>query len=1158
MTFLASDLIRVFVSSRLVECADERIAAKEAIASLNHEPVMFEMAGARPHGPRSIYLRGLDESLIFVGIYREGYGYIADGMQISGLEDEYQYAKSLGIPQLLYVKQDARMDPRLQSLVKDFTRPNITVATYTEPASLRQRIRDDVAALVADYFRRGRSNRELEPPSPETFAAALVPKSKRVRRQAVVDLLTAALDAKPVLMVTGPLGIGKSVFISILAEEQGWAYAQCGGRSSVEILSDAANTVRRVVGLPIKSYLQTDEARKSLYAAWNACSHVTLVLEDVREVELVRDVMSTITATASRQLIITSRSPLNIAAGSFELPPFSLDEVSSFVSRNRLTALLPGELEELHRLSKGNPLYLRYYVAAQPRQFESDLGAYELGVWNAITPDAREALSYLALVGRPLTLAELSELLERRDSIETLVDRLVSARSLLVESARGYSIFHPHASQTIRASIAVSKQRLAFYARRLSKWFSTKRDYTAAFAVLHAAGLTIPLRLLALAGRHASMRGDATAAIEILTLQLESVRFEENPARERDILLALAQMQATSGDIDGALALLAKARKIPAADPPVVDFDEFDASLRGLRGEASALRTLMSAKTSHLDAGREWEAARVAIEISAFHIRRRDPEAAIPEARFALEIFEKVQDHYGIRTAKLNLFSAFSATDDHTKEAVALRAELESEADDSPRNRVIVCNALSRIARRRNDTAAAKEYASEAIEIGRKLGDVSVVANNLINLGNAFRQEADLRSAFAHYEAADKVAREAGLVLSEAAAQELLASVLNQRGDGARALHHATYAISLVKDGGSPEVECAATEELAEACELLNDDVGAIRAWLQHAKLEIGLSGNSEDGSYPFRRAVRLVRKNGSSDRYREAYLTLFDGPFLDDENLSIRELLMADIGAVCRAVSLTSLLDIAAYHARFVFDTIPRPVARRALRTMMASLLALPSGELGSEKKLRAAIAITMALPPGTLTLNDVAFVGRAISKYCELSFRASPDGTPHWGIEIALGRPVFISISQIDDNPDVAIVTLCIALVLASYAPDVYSEVLAGTSVVRSEGDVQVMNYDEAKKHLPLAAAGLSSLDGSSAVTRATDAKTDVSVPILVFVSTDLTKEWLVGEGKGNAGQVLFAQVLVELLYHLQAGEIELEALYPKVVELVKKTVV
>jgi hypothetical protein len=60
--------LRVFVSSTLVELADERRAAAAAISAIGLTPVMFEQ-GARPHPPRDLYRAYLSQSDIFVGLY---------------------------------------------------------------------------------------------------------------------------------------------------------------------------------------------------------------------------------------------------------------------------------------------------------------------------------------------------------------------------------------------------------------------------------------------------------------------------------------------------------------------------------------------------------------------------------------------------------------------------------------------------------------------------------------------------------------------------------------------------------------------------------------------------------------------------------------------------------------------------------------------------------------------------------------------------------------------------------------------------------------------------------------------------------------------------------------------------------------------------------
>ena len=107
--------VRVFISSTLGELAAERAAARRAIGRLHLVPVWYE-SGARPHPPRSMYRAYLAQSQVFVGIYWQRYGWVAPGMEISGLEDEYRLAA--GKPMLLYLKRPApEQEPRLTAMI---------------------------------------------------------------------------------------------------------------------------------------------------------------------------------------------------------------------------------------------------------------------------------------------------------------------------------------------------------------------------------------------------------------------------------------------------------------------------------------------------------------------------------------------------------------------------------------------------------------------------------------------------------------------------------------------------------------------------------------------------------------------------------------------------------------------------------------------------------------------------------------------------------------------------------------------------------------------------------------------------------------------------------------------------------------------------------
>jgi hypothetical protein len=101
----------VFVSSTLGELAEERRAVSRAVPALRLTPVMFEV-GARPYPPADAYRAYLAQSDVVIGLY----GQLVPGMQVSGLEDEFQHSSAL--PRLLYVKVPAQdREPRLVDLL---------------------------------------------------------------------------------------------------------------------------------------------------------------------------------------------------------------------------------------------------------------------------------------------------------------------------------------------------------------------------------------------------------------------------------------------------------------------------------------------------------------------------------------------------------------------------------------------------------------------------------------------------------------------------------------------------------------------------------------------------------------------------------------------------------------------------------------------------------------------------------------------------------------------------------------------------------------------------------------------------------------------------------------------------------------------------------
>ena len=204
--------LRVFVSSTLGELAEERQAVSRAISALRLTPVMFEV-GARPHPPQELYRAYLAQSDVFVGLYWQRYGWVGPGMEISGLEDEFQLSQAF--PRLLYVKVPAPdREPRLtEMLARIEAEGSVSYRHFRTARELGRLVRDDLAMLLSEQFAAARpSAAAAAPPSPRGPRPLPVDATSLVGREQAIDEV-AGLAGRPdvrLVTLTGLGGIGKT------------------------------------------------------------------------------------------------------------------------------------------------------------------------------------------------------------------------------------------------------------------------------------------------------------------------------------------------------------------------------------------------------------------------------------------------------------------------------------------------------------------------------------------------------------------------------------------------------------------------------------------------------------------------------------------------------------------------------------------------------------------------------------------------------------------------------------------------------------------------------------------------------------------------------------------------------------------------------------
>jgi predicted ATPase len=345
---------------------------------------MFEL-GARPHPPRELYRAYLDQSDVFIGLYWQRYGWIGPGMNVSGLEEEFELAR--GLPQLLYVKTPAPdREPRLTSLLDRIKAEGArTYRYFGTPAELARLVRDDLATLLSERF----AGRAPGPPAsarePRPLPAST---TSLVGREHDIDAVVSLAERPDVRLVTltGPGGIGKTRLAVATAQRLRSRFP--GGTAFVPLdaVSDPGlllASIGQAVGIDLTSTRSPADA----LAEQLGDERWLLVLDNLEQVvSAAADLGELLARSAGLEFLVTSRTVLGLAAErEYPVPPLPLPPdpagatagelaagpaVELFVDRARRVrpdfALTPGNaaaVAEICRRLDGVPLAIELAAA---------------------------------------------------------------------------------------------------------------------------------------------------------------------------------------------------------------------------------------------------------------------------------------------------------------------------------------------------------------------------------------------------------------------------------------------------------------------------------------------------------------------------------------------------------------------------------------------------------------------------------------------------------------------------------------------------------------------------------------------------------------------------------------------------------------------------
>lgn len=118
--------LRVFISSTMKDLQEERLSVADAINENSFwESINAESFVARSESPREVCLEEVRKSHIYIGIFKDRYGYILSNDNPQGCSVvvlEYNEAKNNQLPILIFVdKNGSKRETKLIEFLRDIT-----------------------------------------------------------------------------------------------------------------------------------------------------------------------------------------------------------------------------------------------------------------------------------------------------------------------------------------------------------------------------------------------------------------------------------------------------------------------------------------------------------------------------------------------------------------------------------------------------------------------------------------------------------------------------------------------------------------------------------------------------------------------------------------------------------------------------------------------------------------------------------------------------------------------------------------------------------------------------------------------------------------------------------------------------------------------------
>ena len=247
--------IDVFVSSKMNELAAERDAIAEALRNFDdpiyqlHPWVYEDDATARSASIHSTFLKALEDSSLYIGVFAKEYG--------QWTIDEYNHATGWGIDRHIYVKKmpEEQRDPQLRDFLAEImdVRAGLAPVYFDTPEDLAQRIKTSLQVWLQERMvRRPGSFAALTAESPNDLLGRREP---LMGREAELAEIMQRMTAGETVLIHGFGGMGKTRLAGEAAAR--WLQQPDSGYVLWQIVGDQSNSeTLQALARGIKSFIE--------------------------------------------------------------------------------------------------------------------------------------------------------------------------------------------------------------------------------------------------------------------------------------------------------------------------------------------------------------------------------------------------------------------------------------------------------------------------------------------------------------------------------------------------------------------------------------------------------------------------------------------------------------------------------------------------------------------------------------------------------------------------------------------------------------------------------------------------------------------------------------------------------------------------------------